>query len=65
MGRRHSTARVSKRLTYLTAACLRARYCADLALCPVFFIASPLYRTSQFSFKKEIFVFDSVAEYRA
>ena len=30
-GRRHSTARVSKRLTNETAACLRARYCADLA----------------------------------
>ena len=27
---RYSTARVSKRLTYLTAACLRARYCTDL-----------------------------------
>jgi len=28
---RYSTARVSERLTYWTAACLRARYCTDLA----------------------------------
>jgi len=28
--RRHSTARVSKRPTHRSPACLRARYCADL-----------------------------------
>src|SRR5262249_47471846 len=30
LGRWYSTARVSKRLTYETAACLRARYCTNL-----------------------------------
>src|SRR5262245_63016434 len=31
MGRRYSTARVSKRLSQLATACLRARYCTNLA----------------------------------
>src|SRR5215471_15837672 len=31
LGHWYSTARVSKRLTHRSAACLRARYCADLA----------------------------------
>src|SRR6516225_3051646 len=30
LGRRRSTARVSKRPTHRSAACLRARYCAEL-----------------------------------
>src|SRR5262245_65567682 len=32
MRRRYSTARVSKRLTYKTAACLRARYCTGVQI---------------------------------
>src|SRR5262245_47446463 len=31
LGHRYSTARVSKRRTHRSAACLRARYCTDLA----------------------------------